>query len=176
MHFLGDFLVLSLPAECGVCHSSSLWHHLLLELASLILVGPFQFRMLSFCDSRFQLAVSEAFSTQHTKAAEKHRVRMGMKWVPAAPSHMGRSHPVTTQPHRLLPLASSFPRGTRTSWNVFPPCAAIPEARHEAARARAKATCQVKLLWEWIGGIHAPGVKSPSLDCVATQKGPQEQP
>ncbi|KAI1232844.1 hypothetical protein IHE44_0006024, partial [Lamprotornis superbus] len=35
-----------------------------------------------------------------------------------------------------------FPRRTRASWKVFPPCAAIPEARHEAARARAKATCQ----------------------------------
>lgn len=53
-----------------------------------IIVGPFHFRMLSFCDSRFQLAVSEAFSTQHTKVAEKHRVRTGMEWVPAALSHI----------------------------------------------------------------------------------------
>lgn len=72
----------------GVCHSSSLWHHLLLELASFILVCPFQFRMLSFCDSRFQLAVSEDFSTQPTKAAEKQWVRTGRERVPPALTHM----------------------------------------------------------------------------------------
>ncbi|XP_068886984.1 uncharacterized protein [Aphelocoma coerulescens] len=115
---------------------------------------------------RFQLAVSEAFSTQHTKVAEKHRVRTELPPFPGEQEHPGKfSLPML--PNQRPGKRQQEP-GPKPPSSVLPPCPASSPKMKEtggqelAPSARpdiillASENCQRALQVFGAGGVWAP--------------------
>ncbi|XP_053849984.1 coiled-coil domain-containing protein 81-like isoform X1 [Vidua macroura] len=79
---------------------------------------------------RFQLAVSDAFSTQHTKAAEKHRVRTELPPFPGEQEHPGKFS-LLVLPYRRPGMRQQEPR-SKPPASVLTPCPASSPRMREA--------------------------------------------
>ncbi|XP_053815830.1 uncharacterized protein LOC128797376 isoform X6 [Vidua chalybeata] len=79
---------------------------------------------------RFQLAVSDAFSTQHTKAAEKHRVRTELPPFPGEQEHPGKFS-LLVLPYQRPGMRQQEPR-SKPPASVLAPCPASSPRMREA--------------------------------------------